>query len=94
MGGEECDREIQSVMWHLLPNLGNFRKPTFRSSEVNHISVFLKHVDLLNRLNGLHVELLQGSLQLLVVGARRLVHFLLFSSWCSFAPKSQNASAS
>lgn len=74
--------------------LGEFCKPTFRGSEMNHVSVFLEHIDLLNCLNGLHVELLQRSLQLLVIGARSLVHFLLFSPWCSFAPKSQNASAS
>ena len=80
---------IENVMRHLLHDLGDSRKLTFRSSEVNHISVFLEHVDLLNRLNGLHVELLQGSLQLLVVSARGLVHFLLFSSWCSFASKSR-----
>ena len=80
-------------MFQVLPRVGGNCKPTFRSSEMNHIAVFLKHVDLLNRLNGLHIELLQGSLQLLVVSARRLMHFLLFSSWCSFAPESQNISA-
>ena len=50
------------------------------------IAVLLKHVYLLNRLNGLHVEFLQRSLQLLVIGARGLMDFLLFPPRCSLAP--------
>ena len=36
---------------------------------MNHVSVFLEHVDLLNRLDRLDVEFLKRGLQLLVVGA-------------------------
>lgn len=42
---------------------------TLGGGEVNHVAVALEHVDLLNRLDGLDVQLLQGLLQLLVVGA-------------------------
>lgn len=42
---------------------------TLGGSEVNHVAVALEHVDLLNRLDGLDVELLERLLQLLVVGA-------------------------
>lgn len=35
---------------------------TFRSSKVDHIAIFFEHVDLLNRLNRLDVELFQGRL--------------------------------
>ena len=37
-------------------------KSTFRSSKVDHIAIFFEHVDLLNRLNRLDVELFQGRL--------------------------------
>ena len=37
------------------------------------VAVLLEHVDLLDSLDGLHVHLLQGCLQLLVVGAGGLV---------------------
>lgn len=43
---------------------------TLGGGEVDNIAVRLKHVDLLNGLNGLCVQLLQGLLELLVVGAR------------------------
>lgn len=42
---------------------------TFRGSEVNDIAILLEHVDLLDCLNWLDVELLQRRLQLLVVRA-------------------------
>jgi len=53
--------------------------------EVNDIAIALEHVDLLNRLNGLHIQLLQCSLKLLVVGARGLVDLLNLSPWSAFA---------
>lgn len=43
---------------------------------MDHVAILLEHVDLLDGLNGLHVHLLQSSLQLLVVGARGLVDLL------------------
>lgn len=49
------------------------------------ISVGFEHVDLLNGLDGLDVELLQGSLQLLVVCACALVDLLDLSSWRAFS---------
>ena len=46
---------------------------TFWRSEVQNVSVLLEHVDLLNSGNGLHIQFLEGSLQLFVVlGARGL----------------------
>ncbi len=52
---------------------------------MNHIAIFFEHVDLLNRLNGLDIELFQGSLQLFVVRTRRLVNLLHFSPRCTLA---------
>ena len=49
---------------------------TLRSGKVDDVSVLLEHVDLLDGLNGLDVHLLEGSLELLVVGARGLVDLL------------------
>lgn len=40
------------------------------------VSVLLEHVDLLDGLDGLHVHLLQGGLELLVVGTGGLVDLL------------------
>ena len=57
------------------------------------IAVLFEHVHLLNRLNGLHVEFFQRSLQLLVIGARGLVNLLLFPPWCAFAPGNSCKSA-
>lgn len=37
---------------------------------MDNVSIALEHVDLLNRLDGLDIELLQRLLQLLVIGAR------------------------
>jgi hypothetical protein len=52
---------------------------------MNDVSVFLEHVDLLDRLDGLDVKLLERGLQLLVVGAGRLVDFLGLAARCAFA---------
>ena len=49
------------------------------------VSVFLEHVDLLDRLDGLDVKFFERGLQLLVVGAGRLVDFLSLAAWCAFA---------
>ena len=53
------------------------------------IAILLEHVDLLNGLDRLDIELLQRGLQLLVVGAGGLVHFLDFSPWCTFPSDSR-----
>ena len=58
---------------------------TFGSSEVDDVSISLEHVDLLDCLNWLNVELLQGSLQLLVIHSRALVDLLDLSSGCAFS---------
>ena len=49
---------------------------TSGSTKVDDVAVFLEHVDLLNSLDGLDVHLLQGGLELLVVGAGGLVDLL------------------
>ena len=49
------------------------------------VTIRLEHVDLLNCLDRLHVHLLQGCLELLVVGAGALVDLFDFSSGCAFA---------
>jgi hypothetical protein len=49
------------------------------------VSVTLEHVDLLNGLNRLNIELLEGSLKLLVVGAGALVHLLDFPAGSALA---------
>ena len=58
---------------------------TFWSSEVDHVSVFFEHVDLLDCLDGLDVELFEGGLELFVVGAGGFVDFLYFSPGRAFA---------
>jgi hypothetical protein len=52
------------------------RERTLWCREVDDIAVTLEHVDLLDGLDGLDVELLEGSLKLLVVGAGALVDLL------------------
>ena len=46
---------------------------------MNDIAVALEHVDLLNCLDGLHIQLLQRRLQLLVIGAGASDDLLDFS---------------
>ena len=53
---------------------------------MNDIAIFLEHIDFLNGLDGLDIQLLEGSLKFLVVGAGGFVDFLDFSSRCAFAP--------
>jgi hypothetical protein len=52
---------------------------------MDNVSIFLEHVDLLDSLDRLDVKFLQRGLQLLVIGARRLVDFLGLAAWCAFA---------
>lgn len=49
------------------------------------MAVRFKHVDLLDGLDGLDIQLLKSSLQLLLVGAARLVDLLDLSSDSAFA---------
>ena len=52
---------------------------------MDHVAVFLEHVDLFNGLDWLYIELFQRRLEFLVVCAGRFVDFLYFSPWCTFA---------
>ena len=61
------------------------RQRTFGSGEVDDIAIFFEHVDLLDGLDGLDVQLLQRGLQLLVVCAGGLVHLLGLAPGCAFA---------
>jgi hypothetical protein len=56
---------------------------------VDDVAIRLEHVDLLDLSDGLHVHLLEGSLELLVVGARRPVDLLLHTSGSSLAAVTQ-----
>jgi hypothetical protein len=62
---------------------------TFRSSEVDNISILLEHIDLFDSLDGLDVEFLEGSLELLVIGARVSVDLLHLSSGGTLATITQ-----
>ena len=61
------------------------KRVTFRSREVNDIPIALKHVNLLDRLDRLHIHLLQRALELLIICARALVDFLDLSPRGTFA---------
>lgn len=58
---------------------------TFRRREMNHIPITLKHIDLFDLLNRLHVHLLERRLQFLIVCAGALMNLLYFSARCAFA---------
>jgi hypothetical protein len=58
---------------------------TLGGGEVDDVAVRLEHVDLLDLGDGLDVHLLEGSLELLVVGAGRPVDLLLHTSWGTLA---------
>lgn len=60
-------------------------KRTLGSSEVDHVAVFLEHIDLLNCLDRLHIELFQRRLKLFVVGPRGFVDLFRFSPRSTFA---------
>jgi hypothetical protein len=64
-------------------------RPTLGCGEVNDVAVRLEHVDLLDLSDGLHVHLLEGGLELLVVGASRPVDLLLHTSGSSLAAVTQ-----
>ena len=49
------------------------------------VSISLKHVDLLNSLDWLNIELLERCLQLLVIHSRTLVDLLDLSSRCALS---------
>ena len=63
---------------------------TLGRRKMNHIAVRLEHIDLLDRLDGLDVHLLERRLQLLVVGSAALVDLLHLSSRSSFAAVESN----
>jgi hypothetical protein len=52
---------------------------------VDDVSISLEHVDLLNSLNWLNIELLERCLQLLVIHSRALVDLLDLSSRCALS---------
>jgi hypothetical protein len=58
---------------------------TLWCGEVDDVAVALEHVDLLNSLDGLNVQLLERSLELLVVGAGRPVDLLDLSARSTLA---------
>lgn len=59
-GGRYAERGIYEI--------GNGER-TFWSGEVDDITILFEHVDLLDGLDGLDVEFLEGGLQFFVVGA-------------------------
>lgn len=62
---------------------------TLGCGEVDDVAVRLEHVDLLNLSDGLDVHLLEGGLELLVIGARRPVDLFLDTSGGALAAVSQ-----
>lgn len=52
---------------------------------MDYVAVFLEHINLLNRLDRLHIELFQRCLKFLIVGSRRFVDLFRFSPWGAFA---------
>lgn len=68
---------------------GSVFRHTLGGGEVDDVAVRLEHVDLLDLGDGLDVHLLEGSLELLVVGARGPVDLLLHTSGGTLAAVSQ-----
>lgn len=74
------------MCWEMGKRLGQARpgpdltptgtRHTAGSTEVDDVAVLLEHVDLLNSLDGLDVQLLEGGLELLVVGISGAVDLL------------------
>jgi len=58
------------------------------------LTIFFKHVDFFNRLDGLNIQLLQGALQFLVIRTGALVCLFDFSTWGSFSADSDDSSLS
>jgi hypothetical protein len=65
---------------------------TLRGSEVNNLPIIIEHVDLLNSLDWLHIQLLQRALQLLVVGTGTLVSLLDFPAGSALSADSDGGS--
>lgn len=62
------------------------RGHTFRRREMQDVAIVLEHVDLLNSSYWLQVELLQGSLELLIIGSSGVGRLLDdFPSWCTLS---------
>lgn len=76
--GQTCQHKPRGSTNHgpLLKVVAVMEMLTSGSTKVDDVAVFLEHVDLLNSLDGLDVHLLQGGLELLVVGAGGLVDLL------------------
>lgn len=68
--------------------------PTLWCGEVNDVAVALEHVDLLDGLDGLDVQLLKRGLELLVVGASGPVDLLDLPAGCALSTIAQLASHS
>lgn len=62
---------------------------TLGVGKVNDVAVLLEHVDLFNALDGLDIELLELSLELVVVYACRLVRLFDLAPGCAFAAVKQ-----
>lgn len=58
---------------------------TLWCGEVDNVAIALEHIDLLDGLDRLDIELLERCLELLVVGARALVDLLHLSTWSTLA---------
>lgn len=52
---------------------------------MDHVAVFLEHIDLLNRLDRLYIKLFERRLKLFVVGTCGFMDLFRFSPWGSFA---------
>ena len=68
-GGVDCGIHVSVTDSFSCQLFAASRIRTLGSGEVDDVAVVLEHVDLLNSLDGLSVELLQGGKKLLVVGA-------------------------
>lgn len=58
---------------------------TLRIRKVDDVAILLEHVDLLNSLDWLSIQLLQRALELLVVRCRSLVDTLGLAARCTLA---------
>lgn len=72
-GGVDCKKHVMLVCGLMTPCVGLLshngeEEPTLGSGKVDDVAVGLEHVDLLDGLDGLSVELLQLGLELLVIG--------------------------
>ena len=63
---------------------------TLWCGEVNDVAVALEHVDLLDGLNRLDIQLLKRGLELLVVGASGPVDLLDLPAGCALSTVSSN----